>query len=169
MNYLDILILVPLLWGAYKGYRKGFVIEIASLIALFLGVWGGVNFSDYAAEYLKEWFSISAELLPLIAFAVTFIIIVLLVFLIARMLQKVIKMVALGLVNRIAGLIFGIIKVGLIISIILFLLHETNRKYGFMKPGLTESSLMYEPVRKLAPTLIPAIEKVSLEDFWSGK
>lgn len=166
MNYIDILIVVPILWGAYKGFRKGFIIEIASLLALFLGIWGGVNFSDYIAPYLREWFNISRELMPLIAFSITFILIVLGVFLIAKLLQKVVSMVALGLVNRLSGMAFGILKFSLILSMILFLLHEVNRKYQFMKPELREGSVLYEPVRKIASTIIPGIDKISLEDFW---
>src|SRR5690606_41474776 len=99
MNYLDIIIVIPLIWGAYKGFRKGFVIEIASLVALVLGVWGGINFSSYSAEYLSKAFNISAEIMPLLSFVVAFIAIVVLVFFIAQMVDIGVKRVVVGVVT----------------------------------------------------------------------
>ena len=146
MNYFDIIIIIPLIWGAYKGFRKGFIIEIASLIALALGVWGGIKFSAISAKYLSEVFDISEKIMPLISFAVTFILIVIAVFMLARMLQKIIKMVALGLVNKIAGALFGALKFILIISVGLSLINTVDAQIRFIEPEMKESSLLYKPI-----------------------
>ena len=53
-NYLDILIAIPLLWGAYKGYTKGLIIEAASLAALVIGVYGAYRFSDLTSGFLQD-------------------------------------------------------------------------------------------------------------------
>jgi len=106
MNYFDIIIIIPLLWGAFKGFKKGLIIEIASLIALFLGIWGGVKFSSVSGKYLSEMFDISEKIMPLISFAITFIVIVIAVYALAKLLQKFIKMIALGTMNKIAGACF---------------------------------------------------------------
>ena len=76
MNYFDIIIIIPLLWGAFKGFKKGLIIELASLIALFLGVWGAIKFSSVVGNYLDQTFTVSEKFLPLVSFAVTFILIV---------------------------------------------------------------------------------------------
>lgn len=162
MNYFDIIILIPLLWGAYKGFKKGLVIEIASLIALFLGIWGGVKFSSISAKYLSEMFDISQKIMPLISFAVTFILIVIAVFALAKMLQRIIKMVALGTINKIAGGAFGVLKFALIISVVLSLVNNINSEIQFIEPEMQESSLLFKPVSKIAIILIPGLSGISI-------
>lgn len=161
MNYFDVIIIIPLIWGAYKGYTKGFIIEIASLIALAIGIWGGVKFSSVSAEYLSQVFDISPKLMPLISFAVTFIVIVLAIFAIAKFLQKIIKLVALSFINKLAGLIFGCLKFTLIISIVLNLINIVNQHIHFIPPETQQSSLLYAPVSKVAPIIIPGIKTLS--------
>jgi len=70
MNYLDLFFLIPILWGAYKGFSKGLIITIASLLALVIGVWGGLKFSNFTSGYLVDWFNISGDYLPIISLIV---------------------------------------------------------------------------------------------------
>lgn len=170
MNYLDIIIVIPLIWGAYKGFRKGFVIEIASLVALVMGVWGGINFSSYSAEYLSKAFNISPEIMPLLSFVVTFIAIVILVFFIAKMLERVVKMVALGIVNRIAGMLFGMMKFGLIISIILNLVNTIDSEVSFIESEVKSTSLLYQPLSEFSGKLFPKLKELKNEtSTWKDK
>ena len=163
MNYFDIILIIPLLWGAFKGFKKGLIIELASLIALFLGVWGGVKFSFVSAKYLGEMFDISEKLMPLISFAITFVIIVIAVFTLAKLLQKFIKMIALGMLNKIAGALFGALKFGLIISIALNLVNNINADFTFIEPEMENSSLLYRPIIKVGSTIIPGLKNISIK------
>ncbi len=162
MNYFDIIILIPMLWGAFKGFKKGLIIEVASLVALFLGIWGGVKFSSISAKYLSEMFDISEKIMPLISFAITFILIIISVFALAKMLQKIVKLVALGLANKITGAVFGALKFALIISVILNLVNNINAEINFIEPEMQNSSLLYEPVSKVALIIIPGLKDISL-------
>lgn len=157
MNYLDIIIIIPLIWGAYKGFRKGFIIEIASLIALILGIWGGINFSTYSAEFLSKSFHISTEIMPLLSFVITFIAIVILVFFIAKILERIVKMVALGIVNRIAGMLFGMMKFGIIISVILNLINTIDAEVSFIENEMKTKSLLFKPLSDLSSALFPKL------------
>ena len=162
MNYFDIIIIIPLIWGAYKGFKKGFIIEIASFIALGLGVWGGMKFSSISAKYLSDAFDISEKVMPLISFAVTFILIVV-VFMLAKMLQKIITMVALGFINRAAGALFGMLKFGLIMSVIINFTEIINKQIDFIEPEMKNSSVLYEPVGKIAQIIIPGLKNISVD------
>jgi len=160
MNYLDIIIIIPLVWGAYKGFRKGFIIEIASLFALILGIWGGINFSSYSADILSKTFHISSEIIPLLSFVVTFIGIVILVFFIAKMLERIVKMVALGIVNRIAGMVFGMMKFGIIISVILNLVNTIDAEVSFIENDMKSKSLLFQPLSDFSSTLFPKLNEI---------
>ncbi len=161
MNYFDIIIIIPLLWGAFKGFKKGLIIELASLIALFLGVWGAIKFSTVTGNYLNESFTLDEKFLPLISFAVTFILIVVAVYSLAKLLEKIIKAVALGFINKLAGLAFGVLKVTLIVSIMLYIVDKINRKFSFIEPHQIETSLLYNPVKNIAPVVLPVIDDLT--------
>lgn len=162
MNYFDIIIIIPLLWGAFKGFKKGLVIELASIIALLLGVWGGIKFSSVSAKYLGELFSISEKLMPLISFALTFILIVIAVFALAKLLERFIKMTALGFVNKLLGATFGALKFGLIISVILNLVNNVNEEITVLEPEMKTTSLLYQPICKVALVFFPDLKEISL-------
>ena len=155
MNYFDIIIIIPLIWGGYKGFKKGFIIEIASFIALGLGIWGGMRFSSISAKYLSSAFEISENVMPLISFAVTFIAIVIVVFTFAKMLQKIITMVALGFINRATGALFGMLKFGLIMSVLINFTNILNDQISFIEPEMKNTSILYVPMGTIAPLIIP--------------
>jgi len=150
---------IPLLWALYRGFKKGLVYMIASLSALVLGILGAMRFHEPVGKVLNNWFTVSPEHLNLLAFAVTFIAIVLLVHLAAFLVDKLIKAVALNLVNRAAGMAFGLLVTAFVISVILLPLDAANRKKGFINEDTIEGSLLYKPLTKFAPTLFPYLKR----------
>lgn len=165
MNYFDIMIVIPLIWGAYKGFKKGIIIEMASFIALGLGIWGGMKFSSISASYLSQAFDIAENIMPLISFAVTFIVIVIVVFTLAKMLQKLISMVALGFINKTAGALFGMLKFGLILSVIINVTNHLNEQIAFIEPEMQNQSVLYKPIGKVAQIIIPGLKEMNLNNI----
>jgi membrane protein required for colicin V production len=119
MNYLDVIIALPLLWGIYRGYSKGLIVSVASLLALIVGVFAAIHFSTFFGGYFNIWFHPDPKHLKALSFALTFILVVILVMLIGWSLDKLIKVVALGFVNRILGIIFNGIKWAFILSVLI--------------------------------------------------
>lgn len=163
MNYFDIIIVIPLIWGAYKGFKKGIIIEVASFIALGFGIWGGMKFSSISAKYLSNAFDIAENIMPLVSFAVTFIAIVIVVFTLAKMLQKIVSMVALGFVNKAAGALFGMLKFGLIMSVIVNFSNVVNEQIQFIEPEMKNNSILYEPIGKVAQIIVPGLKSISFD------
>ena len=153
MNYIDIIFAVPLLWAIYNGFKKGFIIEIASLIAIILGVFGSIHFSYYISDILKMNSSYSS----LISFAITFLIIVILVFILAKLLEKSINLLALGFFNKLAGAFFGLLKIAFIISILLILINKLDSNISIIPENTKKESLLYPPISAFAPTIIPKL------------
>ncbi|PLX25664.1 MAG: colicin V production protein [Salinivirgaceae bacterium] len=157
MNIFDLAIAIPLVWGLYKGFSKGFIQALATLVALVLGVIGAIKFSDITSTFLASNLNIEPTYLPLISFAITFIGIIIGVHFLARLIDKLLKAVALGLVNKLAGAAFGLAKYAFIVSVILIALNYINGQTNFIPKEKIESSLLYEPVSKFAPTIIPYV------------
>ncbi len=156
MNWLDIVLAIPLIWFMYKGFRNGLIIELASLAALVLGIFIALHFSFYAKEFLIDNFDIADNYLNIIAFAITFIIVAVLVYLVGKIIHKLVSIVALGFLNRLAGGIFGLLKAALVLSVILYFLNGFDS--SLIKAEVRENSFLYEPVESIVPMIIPRID-----------
>jgi membrane protein required for colicin V production len=165
MNYIDIVLCVPLLWGLYKGFSKGLIIEAASIIALGLAIWGGIKFSDFLTGYIHAHVSWDIKYLPVISFAVIFLGILILVYSIAKLMERLVKAVSLGFVNKLAGGIFGMLKFGLILSVIIFVLNAIEKNIRIIPAEAKQKSLLYEQVGKIAPLIIPGLRESKLGEM----
>ncbi|MCG6190209.1 CvpA family protein [Maribellus maritimus] len=155
MNYIDIILGLLLLFSAIGGFRKGLIAELASLAALILGIWGAIEFSDITSEFLIENFNLQTEHLNIISFVVTFVVIVVLVHIVGNVVNKLVDTVMLGFVNRLAGLVFGVLKSALILSIILVVFDKVDDDIEILSREAKAESRLYEPIRSFAPSIFP--------------
>ncbi len=162
MNVLDIILLVPVLWFAYRGFNKGFIIELSSLVALVLGIYVAINFSGFTASWLVKNFEISEKYLTIISFIVTFIAVVFGVFMVGKILEKFVDVLLLGFINKLAGGAFGIVKAAFLMSVILWIINSLDPGDFIIKQETREGSMLYEPIESFAPAVIP---KLKLEKF----
>ena len=155
MSVIDIIIGALILYGVVKGLFKGLFVEVTSLLALLVGVYGAVHFSNYAAEILLNNFDWSEKTTNITAFAVTFIAIVLAISLAGKALTKLADFAALGLLNKLLGALFGGTKIALIISILLLIFSNLNKSIPFVSNDEIKTSLLYSPIKSLAPMVLP--------------
>jgi membrane protein required for colicin V production len=160
MAVFDIIISIPLLWAAYQGFKKGLIIEIASIIALIFGIYGAIGFSDFTDQVLKNYLNIQSSYNKLLAFAITFIAIVIAVFFLAKLLEKVVKLASLGLANKLAGAFFSITKIVLILSAIIAVINNFDKSSVIFNSKLKEQSVLYSPLEKIVPILFPSIKNL---------
>ena len=110
MGLLDILLGIPLIWGLWKGLKNGLFMEIASIVALIAGIYGAIHFSYITGNYLSEHLEWDERNMSIIAFVITLVLIIIIVHLAGKLLTKVANFAMLGLLNKIAGGIFGVLK-----------------------------------------------------------
>ena len=151
MNYVDIVILCLVGILIVNGIRKGFIISLASLVALVLGIWVSVHFSGLMSGWLVKIFHPSGTWLSVLSFTLTFLLVVIGVMIIAKLLEKVVKTVGLGLLNRIAGGIFGLLKGILVVSVLLFIFVSFDPKGKVITLQTRESSFFYKYLEKTFP------------------
>ncbi len=159
MNILDIIFLVPLLFALYRGFKKGMVYLIASLLALVLGIIGAMKFRPMFASLLDSIFTIDPAYINVIAFAVAFVSIVIVVHVVAFFVEKLIKAVALNFLNRMLGMVFGVFITAFVISIILLPVNQVNAERQIIKPKHIQGSLLYKPLSSFAPAIFPYLKK----------
>jgi membrane protein required for colicin V production len=162
MNYIDIILVILLILSAIGGFKNGLIAEVVSLAALVLGVWGAIEFSYITTEFLTEKLNITSEHLGIISFVVTFIVIVILVHIVGNTVNKLAEAAMLGFVNRLAGMVFSVLKSALILSIILLVFDFIDKDVKILPEKAKAESRMYEPIKNFAPSILPFI------NFWDN-
>ena len=157
MNIFDIIITALLLFGFVRGLVKGLFVEVASLVALIGGVYGAIHFSYLISNFLKEYVTWNTEYISLAAFAITFIVIIVVISLLGKALTKIANFASLGIINKILGGVFGVLKIGLILSVVFIFFGKMNDTIPFIEKQTLEESILYSPVKKIAPTIFPSI------------
>ena len=157
MNWIDLIIVVLVILAVIKGFTDGFVKEVASLLALVLGIWGAIKFSSFTADKLNVWFDMTGNYTGIVAFLVTFIVIVIVIHFIGSLADKVVDAVSLGFLNRILGMVFGVIKTVLILSVFFTILNAFDSHRPFLPKQKINDSKFYNPIADIAPSIFPVL------------
>jgi len=159
LNYLDIIIAIILLLFGFKGFRKGLIIEVVTLVAFVVGIYGAMHFSDFTAEHMQEVMEIDPKFLNTVAFVLTFILLVILVNVIGHLLTKALKAMNLHLWNKLGGAVFGLLK-GLLLCSTFVLVINNLQWFGIIKEEVRKESLLYPYVEKTVPYLYKGFDLV---------
>jgi membrane protein required for colicin V production len=157
MNHVDIILAIPLTIGAIRGFSKGFVHEIASLISIVVGVVLAVVFAGMAGSVLMEYVDWSPNMIKIVAFTTVFILVVIVIKAIARLIEKIFEVAGLSFVNRIAGLGAGTIKFAFLLSILLVFFNYLNRDKILMSDNTRDQSFLYNKVASFVPSIMPGM------------
>jgi membrane protein required for colicin V production len=157
MNWIDLIIVVILILSMVNGFTNGLVKEVASLAALILGIWGAIRFSSFTAGKMYDYFDMTGQYVGIIAFLVTFGIIVVMVHFIGIVADKILHAVALSFVNRLLGIVFGVFKSVLIMSVFFVILNAIDARRPFLPKETIEGSKFYNPISDIAPAIFPII------------
>jgi membrane protein required for colicin V production len=163
MNILDLVLAVPLLWGAYKGFSRGIIYEVAMIIGLIAGLYLAFKFSGLVQGWLYKVVDSNSALPSWAGFFIVSGIILLVFLLYARLLEGVLKAGDLNAFNKIAGALFGLLKFALVLSVILWLLRSLEPHLNFINRQTKQESKLYEPVLKTSTFLTPALQDIKNE------
>ncbi len=156
MNYIDIIIAILLLISIVSGWRQGFVRQLFGLLALLAGVYCAYKFSHFAAHYITSWFGPDEAWTNGIAFAVTFVVVLIGVVVIGRIADRFVKLIALGLLNSLLGAVLSLLKMALILSVCLLLLNM----FEVLPDNVTRESYLYQPLDSIGARVFPYLQKL---------
>jgi membrane protein required for colicin V production len=151
--FLDIIVMVLLLWALWKGLRNGLILGIFSFLAFIVGLAAALKLSAVAADYIGQNVSVSERWLPIIAFAAVFLVVVLLVRLGAKALEGVVDLAALGWLNKLGGVFLFALIYLFIFSILLFYADQLH----LISPETREASVSFPLLQPLAPRIIEGL------------
>ncbi|QZT35802.1 CvpA family protein [Halosquirtibacter xylanolyticus] len=166
MNIIDAILGVFLVYGTYQGYKNGFIVEIATFLALFVGVFGSASLSELTEGVLVEQLNWHSEFVGLVSFVLTFILLIVGVHLLAKLLTKLADIMILGSVNYVAGAVFALIKVAFILSLLLVVAEKFRPVDDLMNDHTKSTSKLYKPIKLFAPSVFPMLEEIDPKEQW---
>ena len=154
-NSIDIVILIILIYGVIRGFYRGLFLEVSAVIGLLLGLYCAINFNSIIGKYLIEIISLEENYIIIISFLITLIIVIILLNLIAKSLTKLADAMALGLLNKITGAFFGLIKHSIICIVFVLLFDTINSSVKIIDELTILNSFFYPYIRYINQELFP--------------
>jgi len=147
---LDIILSVLLLVGLIRGFLHGFIHEIAVLGTMFVCYFFGFKLASIAAVYLNKIITVDPSTMRIVSLFIAWIAISVGIFFLSKLFEGLIKITALGIFNKIAGAVFGLIKYAFVISLVLYFLNKVSFDSKWINSDAKAKSYLYYKVLNLA-------------------
>lgn len=157
MSTFDFFLALPILWGAFQGFRKGLLLELVSLVALVLAILGGLKLLDSALPVMEDFIGDAHGLLPYVTFLVVFVGIILLIHLGGIILKKAIDFTPFGLFDNVLGSILGALKWCVALSLLLYVSDMAGIS---VSKDTADASMVYPVVLKTTPYALDILSYV---------
>ncbi|MDR0940594.1 MAG: CvpA family protein [Bacteroidales bacterium] len=154
MNYLDFIVVIPVLWGMFKGFKNGLISEVGAVVSLIAGIWLAIKFSAQVGEFIASKTSITPQYQGIVAFALIFFVVVVLCFIITHILKSLFKAIRLAWLDKLLGTVFGAAKWVIIIAFIFFFSNTLIVRYYNEPIEVLETSLFFKPLATAAHNLL---------------
>lgn len=160
MNVIDIIILLCCVPAIFRGLSKGFIAQVAALVALVLGAWMSFHFSNAVVEWLKPAVDVSPAVLQALAFTLILVVVFLALTMAGKMLEGVVKIVMLGWLNKLLGVVFSLLKVLLAIGLFILVFDSVTNALEIDCSKTTGGSVFYSPIKEAADVFFPYMKEL---------
>ena len=160
MSILDIILLVCFIPAVIRGISKGFVEQLIALLSIIIGAWVAYHFGSTLSEWAAGYLQVNEKVLNVICFTLIIIVAVVILFLVGRLITGVIKIVMLGWLNRLLGLVFALLKAALVLGLLVTLFDSLNGLTGLVSDETLGDSFMYQGLKNFADTVFPYLKKL---------
>jgi len=156
-----------------KGYQRGLIVGMFSLVAIIIGLAAAMKLSTVVAGYIGQAVKVSEQWLPIISFVVVFLIVILLIRFGAKAIESAVEVTMLGWVNKLGGIILFVSIYIVVFSVLLFYAEQMK----LIQPEIINKSIIYSFVQPWGPkaingfgSIIPVFKDMfgELEQFFDG-
>lgn len=150
---IDIIFAIIMVFAIYRGYTRGLIVAVFSLVAVMLGLAAALKLSAVTALYVQQHWDMHSRWIPVICFIGLFLGVILLVRLGAGILQKLVEMVMLGWLNKLGGILLYSVIFIIIYSVALWM---ANQVY-WLSPETKLQSVVYPYIENVGPWVLDHI------------
>lgn len=158
MNVLDIILLICFIPAVVQGLRKGFIAQAISIISIIAGVWASARFANIVSAWIGQYITASEQVLKVVAFALILIAVFFILGILGKALEGVFRLVMLGWLNRLLGVVFALLKTGLLVGLAIMAFDSLNATFHFVKEPVMAESVLYPPLKKIAYEVFPYLK-----------
>ena len=159
MGFLDIVFTALLGYALYTGLKNGLFVEFASFGSLIIGIFVAIKFSHLVRLTLEDSIKVNPKYIEIIAFAITFLLVVIGIYLLAKFFTSVTNFASLGWLNKLGGAVFSMLKTILMLSVLISLFQKININNMLVKEETLNKSVFYNPIQEVATFMYPSLEK----------
>ena len=158
MNILDIILLICFIPAIFQGLRKGFIAQAVSIISIIAGIWASARFANIVSEWVASYITASEQVLKVVAFALILVVVFIALAAFGKMLEGMFKLVMLGWLNKLLGLIFALLKAAIITGLLIMAFSSLNDTFHFVQDQVLNESVLYPPLKKAAFEIFPYLK-----------
>ena len=164
MNILDIILLICFVPAIIQGLRKGFIAQAISIISIIAGIWTAARFTETVSGWIGQFITASEQVLKVVAFAIILIAVFLVLAVLGKLLEGMFRLVMLGWLNKLLGVVFALLKTALIVGLVIMAFSSLNKTLGLVSPETLGDSILYTPLKKIAYDVFPYLKGLI---FWT--
>ncbi len=159
VSYLDLFLLIPIGLAIWRGWKNGFVMEIFSALALFVGLYAAVRLSDWMAGMLRDGADMKGDHVPITSFIIVFLLVCVGIFFLGKLITKHVSNGGAERWNQIGGAFFALTKTILFLSVVFIIFNIADAKYKILSEQQKTKSYLYEPIYNFGLHIIPSLEE----------
>ena len=159
MSFIDIVFTALLGYALYNGLKNGFFVELASFGSLIIGIFVAIKFSHIVRLTLDDMIKVNPKYIEIIAFAITFLLVVVGIHLLAKFFTSIASFAYLGWLNKLGGAVFSVLKTVLMLSVVISLFQKININHILVKEETLNTSIFYNPIQAVSKFMYPSLEK----------
>lgn len=163
MNIVDIILLICFVPALVQGLREGFISQVIAIISIIAGVWVSARFTASASTWLAQYIEGSEQVLKVISFALIFIAVIAVLAILGRLLEGTVKLIMLGWLNRLLGMVLSLVKAGLIVGLVIMAFCSLNNTFSLVSEEVLNESVLFPPLKNMAYTVFPYLKELL---FW---
>lgn len=160
MNILDIIILICFIPALVQGLRKGFIAQVIAVISIIAGVWMSFRFASIVSVWLSQYIQAGEPVLKIVAFALILVLVILALGAVGKILEATIKIVMLGWLNKLLGVVFSFMKCLLIMGLVAMAFNSFNNTFKVVSAEELEKSTLYTPLKETAESVFPYLKEM---------
>jgi membrane protein required for colicin V production len=119
---IDIIFVVTMLYGFYLGFSKGIIKTVFTVLSIMFGLMAAFKFAPAMTDFLESAFSNNNPLMLIAGFLLSFVLTMVIIRMIARGLEGMLKTANINIINQLAG--------GVLLSGVLILLYSVILWFG---------------------------------------
>ena len=146
MNIFDVIVYIALAWAVLNGWRKGFLLQLVSLVAVVAALFLAARCSSTVGG----WLGLGAASSSIVGFIIIFLVALIAITICGYLMRAILKVAGLGPMDAILGIVFSIMKVSLVVGVMFSWISTINNNFNFVPQSKIEQSLWFEPVKSVA-------------------